>query len=149
MPDHAGVLRSFPVLVMVAAYSRFISAVMSRHGSLGAVGRDVDNCCSAASAPFLEHRCGVTSPVSVSVAAWRKEYRDFAGCLGTRLIKLDPMTPRPRVWCSGSTATAERHFCRRLVANHERLWGANGLASDPAHVSAASVLRRSPVMGRS
>ena len=28
VPDHAGVLRSFPVLVMVAAYSRFIAAVM-------------------------------------------------------------------------------------------------------------------------
>jgi hypothetical protein len=29
-----------------------------------------------------------------------------------------------------------------LVADHERIWGANGLASDPAHVSAASVLRQ-------
>lgn len=28
VPDHAGVLRSFPVLVMVAAYSRFLAAVM-------------------------------------------------------------------------------------------------------------------------
>ena len=28
VPDHAGVLRSFPVLVMVAAYSRFIAAMM-------------------------------------------------------------------------------------------------------------------------
>jgi transcriptional regulator with XRE-family HTH domain len=28
VPDHAGVLRSFPVLVMVAAYSRFIAAGM-------------------------------------------------------------------------------------------------------------------------
>jgi transcriptional regulator with XRE-family HTH domain len=28
VPDHAGVLRPFPVLVMVAAYSRFIAAVM-------------------------------------------------------------------------------------------------------------------------
>ncbi|WP_328813987.1 IS21 family transposase [Rhodococcus sp. NBC_00297] len=28
VPDHAGVLRSFPVLVMVATYSRFIAAVM-------------------------------------------------------------------------------------------------------------------------
>jgi hypothetical protein len=28
VPDHAGLLRSFPVLVMVAAYSRFIAAVM-------------------------------------------------------------------------------------------------------------------------
>lgn len=28
VPDHAGVLRSFPVLVMVAAYSRFIAALM-------------------------------------------------------------------------------------------------------------------------
>jgi transposase len=28
VPDHAGVLRSFPVLVMVAAYSRFITAMM-------------------------------------------------------------------------------------------------------------------------
>lgn len=28
VPDHGGVLRSFPVLVMVAAYSRFIAAMM-------------------------------------------------------------------------------------------------------------------------
>ena len=28
VPDHAGVLRSFPVLVMVAAHSRFIAAMM-------------------------------------------------------------------------------------------------------------------------
>ena len=34
------------------------------------------------------------------------------------------------------------HCGDRMVADHERLWGAHGLASDPAHVAAASILRQ-------
>ena len=30
----------------------------------------------------------------------------------------------------------------RVVADHERLWGTAGLATDPDHVAAASVLRQ-------
>ena len=43
------------------------------------------------------------------------------------------------------TATLDRvraHCGDRVLADHERLWGANGLAIDPDHVAAASVLRQ-------
>ena len=43
------------------------------------------------------------------------------------------------------TATLDRvraHCGDRLIADHERLWGAHGLTSDPAHVAVASILRQ-------
>jgi transposase len=94
--DHGGVLRSFPVLVMVAAYSRFIAAVMipSRvTGDLlagmwqllwqgfGAVPRSLlwDN----------ESGIGQRGRLAQGVAG-------FCGVLGTRLIQARPYDPETK-----------------------------------------------------
>ena len=243
VPDHAGVLRSFPVLVMVAAYSRFIAAVMvpSRvtgdllagmwqllSGHIGSVPRTLlwDN----------ESGIGQRGRLAEGVAG-------FCGVLGTRLIQARPYDPETKgvverangylgtSFLPGRTfsspgdfnaqltdwltrvANLRRHAVTRLVpaealgvdrhamatlppvvpttgttfstrlgrdyyvslggnaysvhheaigrmitvtaglehviaccgdrmvADHQRLWGANGLVSDPEHLAAASVLR--------
>jgi hypothetical protein len=96
VPDHGGVLRSFPVLVMVAAYSRFIAAVMipSRvTGDLlagmwqllsqgfGSVSRSLlwDN----------ESGIGQRGRPAQGVAG-------FCGVLGTRLIQARPYDPETK-----------------------------------------------------
>lgn len=96
VPDHAGVLRSFPVLVMVAAYSRFIAALMipSRvtgdllagmwqllSGHIGAVPRTLlwDN----------ESGIGQRGRLADGVAG-------FCGVLGTRLIQARPYDPETK-----------------------------------------------------
>ncbi|BBY67741.1 IS21 family transposase [Mycolicibacterium helvum] len=95
VPDHAGVLRSFPVLVMVAAYSRFIAAMMipSRvTGDLlagmwqllqgvGAVPRTLlwDN----------ESGIGQRGRLAEGVAG-------FCGVLATRLIQTRPYDPESK-----------------------------------------------------
>ena len=96
VPDHAGVLRSFPVLVMVAAYSRFIAAVMipSRvtgdllagmwqliADGIGAVPRTLlwDN----------ESGIGQRGRLAEGVAG-------FCGVLGTRLIQARPYDPETK-----------------------------------------------------
>lgn len=96
VPDHAGVLRSFPVLVMVAAYSRFIAAVMipsrvsgdllagmwlllSHH--FGGVPRNLlwDN----------EAGIGQRGRLAEGVAG-------YCGVLGTRLIQARPYDPETK-----------------------------------------------------
>ena len=96
VPDHAGVLRSFPVLVMVAAYSRFIAAMMipSRvtgdllagmwqllSDGIGAVPRTLlwDN----------ESGIGQRGRLAQGVAG-------FCGVLGTRLIQARPYDPETK-----------------------------------------------------
>lgn len=96
VPDHAGVLRSFPVLVMVAAYSRFIAAVMipSRvtgdllagmwqliSGRIGGVPRTLlwDN----------ESGIGQRGRLAEGVAG-------FCGVLGTRMIQARPYDPETK-----------------------------------------------------
>ena len=96
VPDHAGVLRSFPVLVMVAAYSRFIAAMMipSRAtgdllagmwqliaDGIGAVPRTLlwDN----------ESGIGRRGRLAEGVAG-------FCGVLGTRLIQTRPYDPESK-----------------------------------------------------
>ncbi|GFG67905.1 transposase [Mycobacterium kubicae] len=96
VPDHAGVLRSFPVLVMVAAYSRFIAAMMipSRvtgdllagmwqliAGNIGGVPRTLlwDN----------EAGIGRRGRLAEGVAG-------FCGVLGTRLIQARPYDPETK-----------------------------------------------------
>lgn len=96
VPDHGGVLRSFPVLVMVAAYSRFIAAIMlpSRvTGDLlagmwqliadrvGAVPRTLlwDN----------ESGIGQRGRLAEGVAG-------FCGVLGTRLVQARPYDPETK-----------------------------------------------------
>jgi len=96
VPDHAGVLRSFPVLVMVAAYSRFAVALMipsrvtgdllagmwqllSQH--IGVVPRTLlwDN----------ESGIGQRGRLAEGVAG-------FCGVLGTRLIQARPYDPETK-----------------------------------------------------
>lgn len=96
VPDHGGLLRSFPVLVMVAAYSRFIAAVMipSRVTGdllagmwlllshfLGGVPRSLlwDN----------EPGIGQRGRLAEGVAG-------FCGVLGTRLIQARPYDPETK-----------------------------------------------------
>jgi transposase len=96
VPDHAGVLRSFPVLVMVAAYSRFTAAMMipSRvtgdllagmwhliAGGFGAVPRTLlwDN----------ESGIGQRGRLAAGVAG-------FCGVLATRLIQTRPYDPESK-----------------------------------------------------
>lgn len=96
VPDQSGVLRSFPVLVMVAAYSRFITAVMipSRitgdllagmwlllAEQIGAVPRTLlwDN----------ESGIGQRRKLATGVSG-------FCGTLGTRMIQARPYDPETK-----------------------------------------------------
>lgn len=244
VPDHAGVLRTFPVLVMVAAYSRFIAAMMLPSRITGDL--------LAGMWQLLSHDIGAVPRTLL----WDNEsgigqrgrlaqgVSGFCGVLGTRLIQARPYDPETkgvverangylgrsflpgRTFCSpadfnaqlvdwlASVANVRRHATtrliptealiadraamatlppvapmtgttvssrlgrdyyvtiassaysvhpeaigrmitvtagldhirarcgERLVADHERLWGAHGLVSDPAHVAAASELRQ-------
>jgi transposase len=116
VPDHGGVLRSFPVLVMVAAYSRFIAAVMvpSRvtgdllagmwqllSQNIGAIPRSLlwDN----------EAGIGQSGRLAQGVAG-------FCGVLGTRLIQARPYDPETKGVVErangylGSSFLPGRHF---------------------------------------
>lgn len=244
VPDHAGVLRSFPVLVMVAAYSRFIAAVMipsritgdllagmwqllshdigavprtllwdneSGIGQRGRLAQGVSGFCGVLGTRLIQARPydpetkGVverangylgtsflpgrtfSSPVdfNAQLAGWLAAVANVRRHASTRLIPAEALivdrlamaTLPPVAPATGTTvgtrlgrdyyvaiassaysvhpevigrmitvsATLDRvraHCGDRLVADHERLWGAHGLASDPAHVAAASVLRQ-------
>lgn len=244
VPDHAGVLRSFPVLVMVAAYSRFIAAVMlpsritgdllagmwqllsrdvgavprtllwdneSGIGQRGRLAQGVSGFCGVLGTRLIQARPydpetkGVverangylgtsflpgrtfTSPAdfNTQLGGWLASVANVRRHATTRLIPADaliadrlamptlpPVAPTTGTTVSTRlgrdyyvaiasssysvhpeaigrmitvTATLDRvraHCGDRMVADHERLWGANGLASDPAHVAAASVLRQ-------
>jgi hypothetical protein len=92
VPDRAGVLRSFPVLVMVAAYSRFIAAVMLPSRVTGDLlaGMWRVLCCSRTSVRFHELYCGTTSPEWDSADAWRRGWQDLR-CVGY------PTDPSPTI----------------------------------------------------
>lgn len=244
VPDHAGVLRSFPVLVMVAAYSRFIAAVMlpsritgdllagmwqllsqnfgavprtllwdneSGIGQRGRLAQGVSGFCGVLGTRLIQARPydpeakGVverangylgtsflpgrsfTSPAdfNTQLTAWLASVANVRRHATTRLIPAEALacdrvamaTLPPVAPTSGTTvstrlgrdyyvaiassaysvhpeaigrmvtvtATLDRvraHCGDRVVAEHGRFWGAHGLASDPAHVAAASVLRQ-------
>ncbi|MDP7707047.1 IS21 family transposase [Mycobacterium sp. TY815] len=95
VPDHAGVLRSFPVLVMVAAYSRFIAAMMipSRvTGDLLAGMWQLLQCIGAVPRTLLwdnESGIGQRGRLAEGVAG-------FCGVLGTRLIQTRPYDPESK-----------------------------------------------------
>ncbi len=244
VPDHAGALRSFPVLVMVAAYSRFIAAVMlpsritgdllagmwqllshdigavprtllwdneSGIGQRGRLAQGVAGFCGVLGTRLIQARPydpetkGVVERANgylgtsflpgrtfCSPADFNTQLTDWLAAVanvrrhaGTRLIPaealivdrvamagLPPVAPATGTTVSTRlgrdyyvaiasnsysvhpeaigrmitvTATLDRvraHCGDRLVADHQRLWGAHGLASDPDHVAAASVLRQ-------
>lgn len=96
VPDHAGVLRSFPVLVMVAAYSRFIAAVMlpSRVTGdlLAGMWLLLSECIGAVPRTLLwdnEAGIGQRGRLAEGVAG-------FCGVLGTRLIQARPYDPETK-----------------------------------------------------
>lgn len=121
MPDHAGVLRSFPVLVMVAAYSRFIAAMMipSRITGdlLAGMWQLLSQCIGAVPRTLLwdnEFGIGQRGRLAEGVAG-------FCGVLGTRLIQARPYDPETKGLverANGYLATSilPRH---RFVSAHE------------------------------
>lgn len=243
VPDHAGVLRSFPVLVMVAAYSRFIAAVMlpsrvtgdllagmwqllskdvgavprtllwdneSGIGRRGRLAQGVSGFCGVLGTRLIQARPydpetkGVVerangyletsflpgrhfdSPVdfNTQLADWLASVANVRRHATTRVIpaealivdrvamaSLPPVAPvtgttvitrlgrdyyvaitssaysmAPEAIGRMITVTASldrirAHCGDRLLADHERLWGANGLVTDPAHLAAAAVMR--------
>lgn len=251
VPDHGGVLRSFPVLVMVAAYSRFIAAVMlpsritgdllagmwqllshdigaiprtllwdneSGIGRRGRLAQGVSGFCGVLGTRMIQARPydpetkGVVERANgylgtsflpgrtfCSPADFNSQLADWLAAIAnvrrhatTRLIPaealiadraamaaLPPVAPTIGTTMSTRlgrdyyvaiassaysvhpeaigrmitvTATLDRiraHCGDRLLADHERLWGAHGLASDPAHVAAASELRQQYLHRRS
>ena len=244
VPDHAGVLRSFPVLVMVAAYSRFIAALMlpsritgdllagmwqllsrdigavprtllwdneSGIGQRGRLAQGVSGFCGVLGTRLIQARPydpetkGVverangylgtsflpgrtfSSPAdfNTQLVDWLAAVANVRRHASTRLVPaealivdraamamLPPVAPatgttvstrlgrdyyvaiassaysvHPEVIGRMITVTAgldriQAHCGDRMVADHERLWAAHGLASDPAHVAAASILRQ-------
>jgi len=244
VPDHAGVLRSFPVLVMVAAYSRFIAAVMlpsritgdllagmwqllsrdigavprtllwdneSGIGQRGRLAQGVSGFCGVLGTRLIQARPydpetkGVVerangylgtsflpgrtfcSPVdfNTQLVDWLSSVANVRRHASTRLIPAEALivdraamaTLPPVAPATGTTVSTRlgrdyyvaiassaysvhpeaigrmitvtagldrvrAHCGDRMVADHERLWGAHGLASDPAHVAAASILRQ-------
>lgn len=123
VPDHGGVLRSFPVLVMVAAYSRFIAAMMIPSkvtgdllagmwqllsGGIGAVPRTLlwDN----------EAGIGQRGRLAEGVTG-------FCGVLGTRLVQARPYDPETKGLverANGYLATSflpGRRFCSPVDFN--------------------------------
>ena len=244
VPDHAGALRSFPVLVMVTAYSRFIAAVMlpsritgdllagmwqllshgigaiprtllwdneSGIGQRGRLAQGVSGFCGVLGTRLIQARPydpetkGVVERANgylgtsflpgrtfYSPADFNTQLTDWLSVVAnvrrhatTRVIPAEAliadraaMTTLPPVAPATGTTVSTRlgrdyyvtiassaysvhpeaigrmitvtasldriraHCGDRLVADHERLWGAHGLKSDPAHVAAASVLRQ-------
>lgn len=96
VPDHGGVLRSFPVLVMVAAYSRLIAAVMipSRVTGdlLAGMWQLLSQCIGAVPRMLLwdnEAGIGQRGRLADGVAG-------FCGVLGTRLVQARPYDPETK-----------------------------------------------------
>ena len=95
VPDHGGVLQSFPVLVMVAGYSRFIAAMMIPSRVTGDLLAGMWRLLQDL-ARFLEHCCGTTSPVSAVAAGWPTVWPDSAVCWPLGWFRPDPMILNPK-----------------------------------------------------
>lgn len=245
VPDHAGVLRSFPVLVMVAAYSRFIAAMMipsrvtgdllagmwgllsqrlgavpkallwDNEAGIGQRGRLADGVAGfcgvlgtrlVQTRPYDPETKGLVerangylgssflpgrrfdSPAdfNIQLADWLESVANQRTHATTRMIParqlaadraamapLPPVAPTTGTMATTRlgrdyyanvganvysvhpevigrmitvTATLDRIIARcgdRVVADHERLWGNAGLATDPGHAAAAAALRES------
>jgi hypothetical protein len=68
--------------------------------------------------------------------------RDYYVALASSAYSVHPEAIGRMITMTAALDRIRAHCGDRLVADHERLWGANGLATDPAHVTAASVLRQ-------
>jgi hypothetical protein len=96
VPDHRGVLRSFPVLVMVAAHSRFIAAMMIPSKVTGdllaGMWQLLSECIGGVPRTVLwdnEAGIGQRGRLAQGVAG-------FCGVLGTRLIQARPYDPETK-----------------------------------------------------
>ena len=243
VPDHAGVLRSFPVLVMVAACSRFIAAVMipsritgdllagmwqllsrdfgavprtllwdneSGIGQRGRLAQGVSGFCGVLGTRLIQARPydpetkGVVERANgylgtsflpgrtfASPADFNTQLTDWLASVAnvrrhatTRLIPAEAlivdrlaMASLPPVAPTTGTTVSTRlgrdyyvalascaysvhpeaigrmitvhadldhiraHCGDRLLADHQRLWGSDGLVTDPQHLASAAVLR--------
>ncbi|KLI03996.1 MULTISPECIES: IS21 family transposase [Mycolicibacterium] len=96
VPDHAGVLRSFPVLVMVAAYSRFAAAMM--------IPSRVTGDLLAGMWTLLSEKIGAVPRTLLwdneAGIGQRGRLADgvpgFCGVLGTRLVQARPYDPETK-----------------------------------------------------
>jgi hypothetical protein len=96
VPDYNGVLRSFPVLVMVAAYSRFVAAMMIPSRTTGdllaGMWQLLSRHVGAVPRTLLWHNesgIGQRGRLAEGVAG-------FCGMLGTRLIQARPYDPETK-----------------------------------------------------
>ncbi len=141
VPDHAGVLRSFPVLVMVAAYSRFITAVMipSRITGdlLAGMWLLLSQCVGAVPRTLLwdnETGIGQRGRLADGVAG-------FCGVLGTRLIQARPYDPETKGLVErangylGSSFMPGRSFCSPHDFNAQLADWLSGVANPRRHAT--------------
>ncbi|AIY49763.1 MULTISPECIES: IS21 family transposase [Mycolicibacterium] len=95
VPDHAGVLRSFPVLVMVAAHSRFIAAMMipSRVTGdlLAGMWRLLQDIGAVPRSLLWDNESGIGQRGRLAEGV-----TGFCGVLGTRLIQTRPYDPESK-----------------------------------------------------
>jgi transposase len=68
--------------------------------------------------------------------------RDYYVTIASSAYSVHPEVIGRMITVNASLDRIRAHCGDRMVADHERLWGAHGLASDPAHVAAASILRQ-------
>ena len=121
VPDHAGVVRSFPVLVMVAAYSRFIAAMMIPSKVTGdllaGMWQLLSQCIGAVPRTLLwdnESGIGQRGRLAQGVAG-------FCGVLGTRLIQARPCDPETKGLVERANGYLGTSFLpgRRFVSAHD------------------------------
>jgi hypothetical protein len=87
---------SLPVLVMVASFSRFITATMiPTRDDFGSVGRNVgvDRAVEVGSATAVVK---TTNLVSGGVVSWQRESQCFTDLLATRTVQLRPFDPESK-----------------------------------------------------
>lgn len=68
--------------------------------------------------------------------------RDYYGAVAPSSYSVHPEAIGQMITVTASLERVRAHCSDRMVADHQRLWGSNGLASEQAHVAAASVLRQ-------
>jgi transposase len=68
--------------------------------------------------------------------------RDYYVAIASSAYSVHPEAIGRMVTVTAGLDRVRAHCGDRLTADHQRLWGAHGLASDPDHVAAASALRQ-------
>lgn len=134
-------LRSYPVLMMVAAYSRFIAAMVIPSRVTGDLLAGMwqsisDGIGYSASNSVVGQRVRHRS----TWPGWPRDWQDSAGVLATRLIQTRPYDPNLRVWWNGSTAIWRRRYCLGGPSRREHLgrhcFAAGNVVADSADTAA-------------